>query len=61
LADALGLSLVHINKTQAALKARKLIARTGTKLQVLDWERLKAVAGFDPCYLHFKNMRQSAG
>jgi CRP-like cAMP-binding protein len=56
LADALGLSLVHTNKTIAALKSRKLIGRMGTKLHVLDWERLKAVANFDPAYLHFKNL-----
>jgi CRP-like cAMP-binding protein len=55
LADALGLSLVHTNKTIAVLKSRKLIGRTGTKLQVLDWERLTEVANFDPAYLHFKS------
>ena len=60
LADALGLSLVHTNKTIAALKSRKLIGRTGTKLQVLDWERLKAVANFDPAYLHFKHSSREA-
>jgi CRP-like cAMP-binding protein len=54
LADALGLSLVHTNKTMAALKAKKLITRTGTKLQILNWDGLKSVAGFDPNYLHFK-------
>jgi CRP-like cAMP-binding protein len=55
LADALGLSLVHTNKTMAALKARKLIGRTGTKLQILNWEGLKAVAHFEPGYLHFRS------
>ena len=54
LADALGLSLVHTNKTMASLKAKKLITRTGTKLQILNWDGLKSVAGFDPSYLHFK-------
>jgi len=38
----------------ASLKARKLIKRTGAKLQILDWDGLKSVAGFDPSYLHFK-------
>jgi len=55
LADALGLSLVHTNKTIAALKSRKLISRTGSRLQILDWQQLKAVANFDPAYLHFKD------
>jgi len=57
LADALGLSLVHTNKTMASLKAKKLITRTGTKLQILNWDGLKSVAGFDPGYLHFKYPR----
>ena len=57
LADALGLSLVHTNKTMAFLKGKKLITRTGTKLQILNWEGLKSVAGFDPGYLHFKYPR----
>jgi CRP-like cAMP-binding protein len=55
LADALGLSLVHTNKTIATLKSRKLIGRTGSKLQILDWEQLKAAANFDAEYLHFKH------
>ena len=55
LADALGLSLVHTNKTMASLKRAKLITRTGTKLEVIDWEGLKGVARFDPAYLHFKH------
>jgi CRP-like cAMP-binding protein len=55
LADALGLSLVHTNKTMASLKKSGLITRKGTKLQVLDWEGLKSVAQFDPAYLHFKH------
>jgi CRP-like cAMP-binding protein len=54
LADALGLSLVHTSKTMASLKTKKLITRTGTKLQILNWDGLKSVAGFDPGYLHFK-------
>jgi|SRR5215203_7027348 len=55
LADALGLSLVHINKTVAQLKKKELIGRTGTKVVILNWEGLQEVAGFDPAYLHFKN------
>jgi len=55
LADALGLSLVHINKTVAQLKKKELIGRTGTKVVILNWEGLQAVAGFDPVYLHFRN------
>jgi CRP-like cAMP-binding protein len=56
LADALGLSLVHTNKTMGGLMKKNLIGRTGTKLRILDWEGLKVVAHFDPAYLHFKNI-----
>jgi len=54
LAEALGLSLVHTNKTLAVLKNKKLIGRTGTKLEILDWKGLTDVADFDPAYLHVK-------
>jgi CRP-like cAMP-binding protein len=54
LADASGLSLVHVNKTLQLLKEKGLIGRNPNLLEILDWEGLKAVAGFDPTYLHFK-------
>jgi CRP-like cAMP-binding protein len=52
LADASGLSLVHVNKTLQLLKDQGLIGRNPNLLEILDWEGLKAVAGFDPTYLH---------
>lgn len=54
LADASGLSLVHVNKTLQLLKEKGLIGRNPNLLEILDWEGLKAVAGFDPTYLHLK-------
>ncbi len=54
IADAAGLSLVHVNKTLKKLKDRGLIGRNPQQLEILDWEGLKEVAGFDPSYLHFK-------
>ena len=56
IADATGLSLVHVNKTLKRLKDDGLIGRNPNELQILDWEGLKQVAGFDPSYLHFKNL-----
>lgn len=56
IADATGLSLVHVNKTLKSLKAQNLIGRDPQMIEILDWEGLKNVAGFDPAYLHFKNM-----
>ena len=56
LADALSLSLVHTNKTLADLKNKKLIRRTGTKIEILDWKGLTEVADFNPTYLHVKHL-----
>ena len=53
LADALGLSTVHVNRTVQTLRADKLIVWQRQHLTVLDWERLRVVADFDPAYLHF--------
>ena len=55
IADALGLSLVHVNKTLKLLKDNQLIGRNANALEILDWEGLNKEAGFDPAYLHFKN------
>ena len=55
LADALGLSLVHTNKTLAALKKKRLVDYlAGGKLKILDWEGLKEAGHFELKYLHFR-------
>jgi CRP-like cAMP-binding protein len=52
LADAVGISIVHINRTLRTLKQSGLVAIEQGRLRVLDWERLVRTAGFDPLYLH---------
>ena len=52
LADALGLTPVHVNRTLQWLRGEGLIAFGGGVLTVLDWLRLKRAGGFDPAYLH---------
>ncbi len=47
IADATGLSLVHVNKTLKSLKAQNLIGRDPQMIEILDWEGLKNTAGFD--------------
>ena len=54
LGDALGLSLVHINRTLKALREDNVAVIERGVLRVLDWDRLVRVAGFDPTYLHLK-------
>lgn len=58
LGDATGLSLVHVNKTLRKLKDLGLLSITSGSLNITSPEGLKALAGFDPVYLHFKHMRR---
>lgn len=52
LADALGLSPVHINRTLRRLRAEGVVEIGGRVLQILQPDLLKRIAGFDPDYLH---------
>jgi CRP-like cAMP-binding protein len=54
LGDALGLSVVHVNRTMRALREDGLVATDGRRLTVLDWEGLQSAASFTPAYLHLK-------
>jgi CRP-like cAMP-binding protein len=58
--DALGLSLVHVNRTVQELRGKHLISLSGEKLKALDWEGLKEAAEFDPTYLHLENQKAAA-
>jgi CRP-like cAMP-binding protein len=55
LADALGLSSVHVNRTVQDLRIRGLISWDGTTARILDWDGLAALAEFDPTYLQLEN------
>ncbi len=59
LADALGITPIHVNRTLRDLKAAELVTLRGRRLTVHDWEGLKSAAEFDPTYLHFRG--QDAG
>ncbi|MDB5714726.1 MAG: Crp/Fnr family transcriptional regulator [Sphingomonadales bacterium] len=52
LADATGLTPVHVNRTLQRLGAQGLIERTMRSIDVIDWDGLKLVAGFQGAYLH---------
>lgn len=54
LADALGITPVHVNRTMRELKASGLISLRSRRLTVHDWAGLTAAAGFDPTYLHLR-------
>lgn len=52
LGDATGLTPVHINRTLKALDSAGLIERRRRLIHILDWQRLREVAGFSTVYLH---------
>jgi len=52
LGDALGLSLVHVNRVVQALRNDGLVTWEGRVLTILDWDRLCELAEFDPTYLY---------
>ncbi len=56
LADALGLTPVHVNRTLQWLRSEGLIELGGGCLKVPSLHELKQAAGFDPAYLHQPTM-----
>jgi CRP-like cAMP-binding protein len=52
MADVLGLSIVHFNKTLQALRKEGLFTWENRTIAILDWQRLNEVAEFDPTYLN---------
>ncbi len=53
LADANGLSLVHLNRTLQELRREGLIELADRQLRIIDLDRLKQAALFNSNYLHF--------
>lgn len=51
LADALGLTAVHVNRTMQSLRREGLIATRSHVIEVLDWAGLAAAGDFDRAYL----------
>ncbi|WP_136069360.1 Crp/Fnr family transcriptional regulator [Modicisalibacter radicis] len=54
LADATGISSVHMNRVIQALRADGLIQTLKTQVTVPDREKLQEAGEFDPLYLHLK-------
>jgi CRP-like cAMP-binding protein len=52
LADALGISAVHVNRTLQQLRKMGVASIERQRLTIHDWPRLKAIADFDSTYLH---------
>lgn len=60
LGDALGLSLVHVNRTLRRLRKEGLIRMDGNSLSIDDVDRLAEVAEFDPAYLRHDHIPDAA-
>ena len=52
LADATGLTPVHVNRVLQALQREGLIERDRRMIRFPNWERMRDVADFNPRYLH---------
>ncbi|MDP4021475.1 Crp/Fnr family transcriptional regulator [Methylobacterium sp. NEAU 140] len=61
LADALGQTSVHINRTLQDLRRAGLVALRSRRLTLLDPDRLWSLAQFDPTYLHHTRDHAGAG
>lgn len=54
LADATGLSNVHVNRTLQELRRAGLVRSSGKRHEILDWPALQTVGDFNPAYLHIR-------
>jgi CRP-like cAMP-binding protein len=52
IADATGLTAVHVNRMLRALEEAGAIARERRRIRIADWDRMRRLADFDPVYLH---------
>ena len=56
LADALGISAVHVNRVLQELRGENLLTWHNQVVRILDWSRLQERAEFDPRYLHLEKL-----
>jgi CRP-like cAMP-binding protein len=54
LADASGLTSVHVNRMLRQLRTDGLLTFRGGQVTIHDWEALQHMAEFDPSYLHLE-------
>lgn len=57
IADALGITSVHVNRVLQRLRSERLISLKRSSLTILDYPRLEQVAGFSANYLHLRDRR----
>ena len=52
LADATGLTPVHVNRVLQGLRAEGVLARDRGTVKIADWDQLTRIGDFRPTYLH---------
>ncbi len=57
-ADALGVSLVHLNKTLQSLRSDGVVQWADRRITVLQWDRLANIGEFDDTYLNLIKERR---
>jgi DNA-binding transcriptional regulator LsrR (DeoR family) len=57
IADAVGLSTVHVNRSLQTLRREGLVELRKSQMTVLDWEGLAKRASFDAGYLQLRPSR----
>lgn len=61
LSDATGMTPVHVNRTLQRLRSEDLIEIGKGQLTILDMQKLRDIAGFDPDYLHLRRQKGELG
>lgn len=56
IADAVGLTSVHVNRTLKALDSEGLTRRTNRSVIIEDWKKLAEAGDFDSIYLHMPDL-----
>ncbi|MBZ5486854.1 Crp/Fnr family transcriptional regulator [Halomonas aquamarina] len=54
IADASGITPVHVNRVLQALRSDGLISTHRQQITIPDWEKIQQAGEFDPLYLHIK-------
>jgi CRP-like cAMP-binding protein len=56
--DALGLSIVHTNRTLQRLRRTGALEWEDGVVEIFDWPQLRELGQFDPTYLHLEKLRR---
>lgn len=54
LADMLGLSVVHVNRTLQELRSTGMVSWVGANVTIKDWDGLRELGQFEPSYLNLQ-------